>query len=97
MKKLLEDLRIPSKKPMTLYNGKNSTMNIAHNLVQHDKTKHVEVDRHFIKEKLEVEGICIPYVPTEEQLTNVLTKGLHKGMFNCLINKLGKIDIFEPT
>ena len=57
-------------------------MNIVHNPIQHDKTKHVEVDRHFIKEKLKVKVIYIPYVPTEEQLTDVLTKGLHKGLFN---------------
>ena len=57
-------------------------MNIVHNPIQHDKTKHVEVDHHFIKEKLEVKVIYIPYVPTEEQLTDVLTKGLHKGLFN---------------
>ena len=57
-------------------------MNIVHNPVQHDKTKHVEVDRHFIKEKLKVKVIYIPYVPIEEQLTDVLTKGLHKGLFN---------------
>ena len=50
LKKLLENLRIPSKKPMKLYYEKNSTMNIAHNPVQHYKTKHVEVDRHFVKE-----------------------------------------------
>ena len=57
-------------------------MNIAHNPVQHDKTKHVEVDHHFIKEKLEVKVIYIPYVPIEEQLIDVLTKGLHIGLFN---------------
>ena len=71
------------------------------------------MDCHFIKEKLEVGLICmpyvpiekrlanvltsIPYVPIEEQLANVLIKGLYKGMFNCLINKLGMIDIFKLT
>ena len=39
----------------------------------------------------------MPYVPIEEQLANVLIKGLYKGMFNCLINKLGMIDIFKLT
>lgn len=38
---------------MKLYCDNKSTINIAHNLVQHERTKHVEIDRHFIKEKLE--------------------------------------------
>ena len=66
LKKLLENLRIPSKKPIKLYYDNKTTINIAHNPVQHDRTKLVEVDHHFIKEKLEVRLICMPYVPTEE-------------------------------
>ena len=80
---------------MKLYCDNNATINIAHNLVQYDRTKQVEVDHHFIKEKLEARLICMPYVPTEEQLADVLTKRLHKGMLNCLINKLEIINIFE--
>ncbi|RVX16134.1 Copia protein [Vitis vinifera] len=67
LKKLFEDLRILSRKPMKLYCDNNATINIAHNLVQYDRTKQVEVDHHFIKEKLEARLICMPYVPTEEQ------------------------------
>ena len=38
LKKLFEDLRIPSKKPLKLYYDNKATINIAHNLVQHDRT-----------------------------------------------------------
>ena len=71
--------------------------NIAHNPVQHDKTKHIEVDRHFIKENLDGGLICTPYIPTIEQLVDVFTKGLRKGQFNSITFKLGMNDIFEPT
>ena len=63
---------------MKFYCDNKTTIDIAHNLVQHDRTKHVEVNRHFIKENLETRLICMPYVPTEEQLAYVLIKGLHK-------------------
>ena len=72
---------------MKLYCDNNAIINIAHNLVQHDRTKHVEVDHHFIKEKMEVGLVCMPCISTKEQLTDVLTKGVHKGMFNYIINK----------
>ena len=44
LKKLLEDLKVTSSMPMKLYCDKKATINIAHNPVQHDRTKHVKVD-----------------------------------------------------
>ena len=84
---LVENLRIPSTRLTKLYCDNNAIINIAHNLVQHDRTKHVEVDHHFIKEKMEVRLVCMPCISTKKQLADVLTKGVHKEMFNCIINK----------
>ena len=58
------------------YCDNKSAISIAHNPVQHDQTKHIEIDRHFIKEKLESGLICTPYVSTHGQLADALTKGL---------------------
>ena len=49
---------------MKLYCDNKATISIAHNPVQHDKTKHIEIERHFIKEKLEEGVICMPFVPS---------------------------------
>lgn len=46
---------------MRLYCDNRFAINVAHNPVKHDRTKHVEVDRHFIKEKLDCCLIRIPY------------------------------------
>jgi hypothetical protein len=59
---------------MGLYCDDKSAINIAHNLVQLDWTKHIEIDRHFIKEKLCVGLIFTPHVKTKEQLADILTK-----------------------
>ncbi|XP_059654624.1 pentatricopeptide repeat-containing protein At3g06920-like [Cornus florida] len=56
--------------------------------VLHDRTKHVEVNKHFIKEKLEKGLICMLYIPTTEQVADVLTKGLPTRQFDRLIGKL---------
>ena len=53
LKIIQDDLRIKWDDPMKLYCDNKSAINIAHNPIQHDRTKHIEVDKHFIKEKLE--------------------------------------------
>jgi hypothetical protein len=50
---------------MNLYCDNKSAIEIAHNPVQHDRTKHVEVDRHFIKEKLEAGIIQFLFVKSK--------------------------------
>ena len=80
LKIILEDLKIVWE-PMKLYCNNNSAIDIAHNLVQHDCTKHVKVDRHFIKEKLDSGLIYTPYLSIKGQLADVLTKGLNGTTF----------------
>lgn len=70
-----------------------SAISIAHNPVQHDHTKHIEVDRHFIKEKLESGLICTPFISTREQIADILTKGLAGADFPRLVGKLGMDNI----
>ena len=97
LKIILDDLKIKWETPMKLYCDNKSAINIAHNPVQHDRTKHVEVDRHFIKEKLESGLICTPYISTENQLADVLTKGLMSSAFQKIVGKLGMENIYSPT
>ena len=53
LKQVLEYLRRPTVLPIRLYCDNKTSINIAHNPMQHDRTKHVEIDSHFINEKLE--------------------------------------------
>jgi ATP sulfurylase len=89
MKIILEDMKIKWDGPIRLYCDDKSAISIAHNPVQHDRTKHIEIDRHFIKEKLESGLICTPYVSTYGQLADVLTKGLSSLVFQSIVSKLG--------
>ena len=52
MKILPKELGYDCNESMSLYCDNKAAINIAHNPVQHDRTKHIEIDRHFIKEKL---------------------------------------------
>jgi len=60
----------------------------------HDKTKHVEVHRHFIKEKIEDNSIELSFVRSKDQLAEILTKDVTGKAFTRVLNKLS---IGDPT
>lgn len=63
-------------------------ISITHNSVQHDRTKHIEVERHFFKEKLNNDLICILHFLSEINLADLLTKGLNSNKFERVVLKL---------
>ncbi|GMP31833.1 hypothetical protein CsSME_00005890 [Camellia sinensis var. sinensis] len=97
IRSVLKDLGIEYTCPMNLHCDNRAAIEIAHNPIQHDRTKHVEVDRHFIKENLDQKIIQFPFVRSESQLADVLTKAVSGKVFRGIINKLGMIDIYAPT
>ncbi|GAV62543.1 hypothetical protein CFOL_v3_06066, partial [Cephalotus follicularis] len=94
IKLLLKDLVVIHERSMRLYCDNKTAINIAHNPIQHDRTKHIEIDWHFIKEKLDQKLICTPFVSSENQLADVLTKELSCKQFNCIVCKMGKQNIY---
>ena len=96
MKIIPDDLTIKYEAPMGLACDNKSATSIAHNSVQHDRTKHVEIDRHFIKEKLDDGLIATEYIPSRLQLADMFTKGLPTKQLEDLTYKLGMIDIHSP-
>ncbi|KAH9696165.1 retrovirus-related pol polyprotein from transposon RE1 [Citrus sinensis] len=97
IKNILKDLGIDYAKPMNLKCDNKAAIEIAQNPVQHDRTKHVEVNRHFIKEKLDEKTIQFPFVQSGDQLADILTKAVSGRVFHDIIDKLGMIDIYAPT
>ena len=82
---------------MKLFCDNKAAISIAYILVHHDHTKHEEVDKHFIKAKIENGVICMTYVLTTQQIGDILTKGLSKQSFEDLVDKLGMMDIYSPA
>ena len=70
LKRVLEKLKLNLEPLMKLFNDNKVVISIANNPVQHDRTKHVKIDRHFIKEKLESDVICMPFVTIGKQIAD---------------------------
>ncbi|RVW64621.1 Retrovirus-related Pol polyprotein from transposon RE1 [Vitis vinifera] len=94
---LLQDLGYLSKQPIRLFCDNKAASDIAHNPVQHDRTKHVEVDRFFIKEKLDDKIVELPKIRSEDQLADILTKAVSSQVFSKFLDKLGMCNIYAPT
>ena len=56
---------------------------LAKNPKHHSRTKHIDVQHHFICEKVEEEVIELRYCPTQEMVADVLTKALARGNEKC--------------
>jgi hypothetical protein len=78
---------------MLLHCDNVATINIANNLVQFDLMKHVEIDRFFIKEKIDVGALKLKYVRYRNQLADSLTKGLGSKDNELACNKMGMLNI----
>ncbi|MCI25356.1 disease resistance protein, partial [Trifolium medium] len=84
---LLTELQVPFATP-TLYCDNLSAIALSHNPVLHSRTKHMELDIHFVREKVGNKDLTVQHVSTTDQLADIFTKPLSSGRFCELRSKL---------
>jgi hypothetical protein len=90
---LLSDMGIPLSEPTPMYCDNKSAIQIAHNSVFHERTKHIEIDCHFTRHHLQQRAITLSFVSSSLQIADLFTKTLSTKHFRLLIDKLSMLPV----
>lgn len=94
LKMLLNELEMGDRHSIEI--NRATLMNVK-NHVHHERTKHVDIDIHFISEKIEKKVVDLHYVPSHVQLADILTKVLRRPHFEELKTKFGMTNIYPQS
>ena len=93
---LLQDLHICCSKPAALYCDNQSALHIAANPVFHERTKHLDIDCHIVREKVNAGLMRLLPISSQNQCADIFTKALTFKSFANFLPKLGLVDIYHP-
>ncbi|KAL0641846.1 hypothetical protein Bca4012_102697 [Brassica carinata] len=93
IKGILKHLEIIQSTPMTMHCDNQAAIHIATNSVFHERTKHIEVDCHKVRQMILL-GVILPcYTRSEDQLADVFTKAARQKTIESIHSRLGLIDL----
>ena len=94
---LFNDFQISFDQPAAVYCDSKSAIYLAHNPAFHERSKHIELDCHVVREKIVSKLIHLLPVSTKAQLADAFTKPLHSPSFSSIFTKLGLSSLHSPT
>jgi hypothetical protein len=93
----LQEIGFSAPTPIPFFCDNQTALHIASNPIFHERTKHIEVDCHFVRDKILDGDISTAFVKSGDQLADVFTKTLCRNQLEFICNKLGLYDIYAPA
>lgn len=81
VRNILKDLGVFLSNPPSIHYDNMSVITLSANPVFHSKIKHLDNDYHFVRECVQQGDLEVLYIPTEDQITDIVIKGLHSLSF----------------
>jgi hypothetical protein len=93
---LLKDLGHGLDGPLSILNDNNAAILLSKNPVNHDRSKHIDIRHHFLRDKVSDNTVELSHVQTEDNLADILTKPLGTETFTGLRERMGVGPAPEP-
>ena len=84
---LLKELTVPFSPPVILCDNQSAVL-LAHNPILHSRTKHMEIDLFFVREKVLAKQLSVVHIPGTDQWADILTKPVSTAKFLLMRSKL---------
>lgn len=90
---LREDLSISLSLPISLHSYSQAAIHIARNPIFHERTKHVALDCHFVRQQFLYGIISLTFIPSSSQLADLFIKHLSGPSNSSILSKLGVVSL----
>ena len=88
---MFKDIGVDIIYPTTLFEDNQGAIEISKNAKYHDRTKHIDVAHHFVRERIAAKDIEVRYCPTNDMIADIMTKGLGSIKFTKFRDLIGVV------
>ena len=93
LRQILSEFGFQQQHPTTLWCDNQSAIQLAKDLVQHQRRKHIELHMHFIRNLIHDHILEVQYCRTDDQIEDIFTKALTEAKFSKLRSMLGVLEV----